>query len=191
MYRCGLFRSNRARMHGLCRTMEHGIGSGPTVLGDRERPAEGVMVHRLSVASLDSGAESPVYGAEPASEGRMGPEARVRPEARVCPAAPVYSEAGPPWSAAAIIFNEVPPGGGVGSNTGTPAPGFKRLTAPLIPQGGATRDITVSVHRAVPGQVGAGTPQLATSYDMSVVDPQSGRWYVKDIRAATQPMGSQ
>jgi hypothetical protein len=41
-----------------------------------------------------------------------------------------------------------------------------------------------------PGQVGAGMPQLAITYDMSVVDQQSGRWYVKDIRASTQPMGS-
>ena len=27
--------------------------------------------------------------------------------------------------------------------------------------------------------------------DMSVVGPHSGRWYVKDIRASTQPMGTQ
>ena len=39
--------------------------------------------------------------------------------------------------------------------------------------------------------VGAGASRLATTHDMSVVDQQSGRWYVKDIRASTQPMGSQ
>jgi hypothetical protein len=59
-----------------------------------------------------------------------------------------------------------------------------------LPQGGATRDSTATVNWTLPGQVGAGTPQLAITYDMSVVDQQSGRWYVKDIRASTQPMGS-
>jgi hypothetical protein len=43
----------------------------------------------------------------------------------------------------------------------------------------------------LPGQVGLGTARLATTYDMSVVDRQSGRWYVEDIRASTQPMGTQ
>jgi len=60
-----LFDSKAARVVGLCRTMEHGIGSGSTGLEHQVRAAEGVMVRRLSVASHDSGAESPVYGAEP------------------------------------------------------------------------------------------------------------------------------
>ena len=61
-----LFDSKAARVVGLCRTMEHGIGSGSTGLEHQVRAAEGVMVRRLSVASHDSGAESPVYGAESA-----------------------------------------------------------------------------------------------------------------------------
>jgi hypothetical protein len=33
-----------------------------------------------------------------------------------------------------------------------------------------------------------GAPALAATYDMSVVDPRSRRWYVKGIRASTQPV---
>ena len=68
---------------------------------------------------------------------------------------------------------------------------FGGITSLEVPQGGATRDITVTVNWTLPGQAGAGASRLATTYDMSVVDQQSGRWYVKDIRASTQPMGSQ
>jgi hypothetical protein len=64
--RCGLFGSNAARVVGLCRTMEHGIGNAlPRTWAVRLGTGEGVMVRRLSVASPDSGAESPVYGDEP------------------------------------------------------------------------------------------------------------------------------
>jgi hypothetical protein len=38
---------------------------------------------------------------------------------------------------------------------------------------------------------GLGAPRLTTTYDMSVIDRHSGRWYVKDIRASTQSMGTQ
>jgi hypothetical protein len=67
---------------------------------------------------------------------------------------------------------------------------FGGITSLQVPQGGTTRDITVTVDWTVPDQVGTGAPRLATTYDMSVIDQQSGRWYVKDIRASTQPMGS-
>lgn len=56
--------------------------------------------------------------------------------------------------------------------------------------GGATRHTRVTADWTIPGQVGPGSPTLVTSYDMSVIDRQSGRWYVKDIRASTQPMGT-
>jgi conjugative transposon protein TcpC len=67
---------------------------------------------------------------------------------------------------------------------------FGGITSLQVPQGEATRDITVTVDWTIPGQVGTGAPRLATSYDMSVVDQQGARWYVKDIRASTQPMGT-
>ena len=104
-------------------------------LGARGRSAEGVMVRRPSVASLDSGAESPVYGEEPsATADRMGPEAK-----------PPWSGGGGRWTVwpmrvvlwaailiigyrgvTAIIFNETPSGASPGNDTGAAAsaPGF-------------------------------------------------------------------
>lgn len=61
----------------------------------------------------------------------------------------------------------------------------------VAPQGGATRHITVTVNWLLPGQAKQGPAQITTTYDMSVVDQQSGKWYVEDIRASTQPMGTQ
>jgi hypothetical protein len=52
--------------------MEHEIGSGSPAPGCQARSAEGVMVRRLSVACLDSGAESPVYGEEPSASADRG-----------------------------------------------------------------------------------------------------------------------
>jgi hypothetical protein len=56
--------------------------------------------------------------------------------------------------------------------------------------GGATRDTTATADWTIPDQVGPGSPTLVTTYDMSVIDQQSGRWYVRDIRASTQSMGT-
>jgi hypothetical protein len=55
-----------------------------------------------------------------------------------------------------------------------------------VPQGGATRNITVTVDWQLTGQ----DTSFAATYDMSVVDQQGDRWYVKEIRASTQPMGT-
>jgi hypothetical protein len=60
-----------------------------------------------------------------------------------------------------------------------------------VPEGGATRDITVTVNWLFPGTGAQGAGQLSAIYNMSVVDQQNGKWYVKDIRASTQPMGTQ
>jgi hypothetical protein len=68
---------------------------------------------------------------------------------------------------------------------------FGSIASITVPRGGATRDITVTVNWVFPGQVRGGVSQLATTYDMSVIDQQSGRWYVREIRASTQPMGTQ
>jgi len=69
------------------------------------------------------------------------------------------------------------------------------LSAPLVMiedvPGGATRDITVTAIWPQSEQVGIGALRLARTYDMAVIDQQSGRWYVRDIRASTQPMGTQ
>jgi hypothetical protein len=125
-------------------------------------------VLRLSVASLDSGAKSPVYGEEPLASADRDLAPR-----------PSWSGGGGRWA--------VRP-----TRVGAPFPASGgSVTSLQVPQGGATRDITATAGWALPGQVGAGVPRLAASYDMSVVDQQSGKWYVKDIRAATQPMGIQ
>lgn len=68
---------------------------------------------------------------------------------------------------------------------------FGSIASIVVPQGGATRDITVTVNWLLSGQARQGVAQLTTTYDMSVVDQQSGKWYVEDIRASTQPMGTQ
>ena len=53
-------------------------------------------------------------------------------------------------------------------------------------QSGATRNITVTVDWQLTGQNGG----FAATYDMTVVDQQGGRWYVEEIRASTQPLGT-
>jgi hypothetical protein len=68
---------------------------------------------------------------------------------------------------------------------------FGSIASIYVPPGGATRDITVTVNWQLAGQAGSGGAQLATTYDMTVVDQQSGKWYVRNIRASTQPMGGQ
>jgi hypothetical protein len=162
------------------------------------------MVRRLSVASLDSGAELTVYGEEPlASTDRVDPTAKspsvggVRRAVRNGSGNP--TEPGAPRSASggelvvssrdqAALGRYLAPRAPISGLSG--AVSFAGITSRQVSQCGATRDITVTAHRTLPGQVGARVVRLATTYDISVVDQQSGRWYVKDIRASTQPMGS-
>jgi Conjugative transposon protein TcpC len=68
---------------------------------------------------------------------------------------------------------------------------YSSIASLTVPHGGATRDITVTVNWVLPGQVRTGVATLVQTYDMTVIDQQSGRWYVKEIRASTQPMGTQ
>jgi Conjugative transposon protein TcpC len=68
---------------------------------------------------------------------------------------------------------------------------YNSIASLNVPPGGATRQITVTVNWQLPSQAGSNGAQLSTTYDMVVVDEQSGKWYVKEIRASTQPMGTQ
>jgi hypothetical protein len=102
-------------------------------------------VRRLSLASVDSGAESSVYGAATSAAASMA-RWRGRPEQA-----------------------RHHQGRGVRSAVKQSAP-----FGPLLP-----------------AQVGTTGSRLPETCDKSVVDQQSGRWYVKDIRASTQPMGSE
>ncbi len=88
----------------------------------------------------------------------------------------------------ATLNRYVMPGASISGLGG--AVSFGSIAAIDVPPGNATREITVTVNWMLPGQVGPAAPRLATTYDLSVVDQQSGRWYVRDIRASTQPMGT-
>ena len=81
------------------------------------------------------------------------------------------------------------PGASVSGLAG--AVSFGSIANITVPPGGATRDITVTVNWVLYGQVSQAAPQLAATYDMSVIDQPGGRWYVREIRASTQPMGTQ
>jgi hypothetical protein len=162
------------------------------------------MVRRLSVASLDSGAELTVYGEEPsASTDRVSPTAKspsVSGGRRAVPnGVGNPTEPGAPRTASggelvvssrdqAALGRYLAPRAPTTGLCG--AVSFGGITSRQVPQCGATRDITMTVNQVPPVQVGTGVVRLATSYDISVVDQQSGKWYVKDIRASTQPMGS-
>jgi hypothetical protein len=161
-------------------------------------------VRRLSVASLDSGAESPVYGEEPsASVGRGntaagppwagdgGPIVAGEPAWRLAPPAAALPSAQQVSAEhdQAARDRYLAPAASVSSLGG--AVGFGGISSLRVPPGGETRDITVTVDWMLRRQVGTGAPRLTASYDTSVVDRQSGRWYVEDIRASTQPMGTQ
>ncbi|MCW2933018.1 MAG: hypothetical protein JWM19_3980 [Actinomycetia bacterium] len=63
---------------------------------------------------------------------------------------------------------------------------FSNIGSLHVPSGGATRDITVTVNWQLAAQQGG----FVTTYDMSVVDLQGGKWYVEDIRASAQPTGT-
>jgi hypothetical protein len=63
---------------------------------------------------------------------------------------------------------------------------YSSIAGLYVPPGGATRHITVTVNWQLAGQQGG----FATTYDMSVTEQQGGRWYVGEIRASTQPMGT-
>jgi Conjugative transposon protein TcpC len=52
-----------------------------------------------------------------------------------------------------------------------------------VPPGGTTRQITVIVIWQLPGQTGMGAAKLEMTYRMSVIDLQSGKWYVNEITA--------
>ncbi len=66
---------------------------------------------------------------------------------------------------------------------------FDSIAGLQVPRGGATRQITVIVIWQLPGQVSANVTKLEMAYRVSVVDLQSGKWYVNEISAATEAVG--
>jgi len=72
---------------------------------------------------------------------------------------------------------------------------FDSIGALVVPPGGATRQITVTVIWQLPEQPAASAnlgmaSKLEVTYGMSVVDLQSGKWYVKEIGASTEAVGA-
>ncbi len=73
---------------------------------------------------------------------------------------------------------------------------FDSIAALHVPPGGAARQITVSVIWQLPEQPGSAAgnlgmaSKLEMTYGMSVVDLQSGKWYVKEIGASTEAVGA-
>jgi len=73
---------------------------------------------------------------------------------------------------------------------------FDSISALHVPPGGATRQITVTVIWQLPEQPGSASgnlgmaSKLEVTYGMSVVDLQSGKWYVKEIGASTEAVGA-
>ena len=67
---------------------------------------------------------------------------------------------------------------------------FDSIASLHVPPGGATRQITATVIWQVPGQGESGVTKLEMAYGMSVVDLQSGKWYVNEISASTEAVGA-
>jgi hypothetical protein len=60
---------------------------------------------------------------------------------------------------------------------------FDSIARLEVPPGGTARQITATVIWQVPGQGAPGAAKLEMTYRMSVVDLQSGKWYVNEISA--------
>ncbi len=68
---------------------------------------------------------------------------------------------------------------------------FDSIAGVDVPAGGATREISVTVIWQLAGQDESSVTKLAMTYGMSVVELQSGKWYVKEISASTEAVGAQ
>jgi hypothetical protein len=66
---------------------------------------------------------------------------------------------------------------------------FDSIAALQVPPGGTTRQITVSVIWQLGDPASADITKLEMAYRVSVVDLQSGKWYVNEISAATEAVG--
>jgi hypothetical protein len=166
-------------------------------------------VRRLSVASLDSGAELSVYSAAPSASADRSDTATA-PLRAIGLGVPRYPVNGgragstePAWLSAPPVAHHAISGPAAALALASRLPAFAQARASgdwAVPRqpagkhlvlGKAAGDTPVADGLMASGQVRSGVPRLTTTCDMSVVDRQSARWYVKDIRASTQPMGTQ
>jgi hypothetical protein len=68
---------------------------------------------------------------------------------------------------------------------------FDSIAGIEVPSGGAVRHITVTVVWQLLDQDGLTSAKVTMAYGVSVVDLQSGKWYVKGISASTEAVGAQ
>jgi conjugative transposon protein TcpC len=68
---------------------------------------------------------------------------------------------------------------------------FGSISSLEVPPGGTMRHITVTVVWQLLDQDGLTSAKVAMTYGVSVVDLQSGKWYVKGISASTEAVGAQ
>jgi hypothetical protein len=68
---------------------------------------------------------------------------------------------------------------------------FDSIASLEVPPGGAVRHITVTVVWQLLDQDGLTSAKVTMAYGVSVVDLQSGKWYVKGISASTEAVGAQ
>lgn len=66
---------------------------------------------------------------------------------------------------------------------------FDSIAGLVVPSGGTTRQISVTVIWQLAGEVGEDVAKLEMTYRMSVVALQSGKWYVKEVSASTEAVG--
>ncbi len=67
---------------------------------------------------------------------------------------------------------------------------FGSISGWPVPRRGNSRPTTATAIWRVPGQGSTGFSELFKAYRMSVVDLQSGKWYVNEISAATEAVGA-
>jgi Conjugative transposon protein TcpC len=67
---------------------------------------------------------------------------------------------------------------------------FDAIAGLHVPPGGSARQISVTVIWQVPDQGEPSITKLEMTYGMSVVDLQSGKWYVNQISASTEAVGA-
>jgi hypothetical protein len=90
---------------------------------------------------------------------------------------------------AAALNRFLVPGAAVTGLNGDVA--FDSIAGLTVPPGGSIRHITVTVVWQVQSQANPTTAKLTMTYGVSVVDLQSGKWYVKGISASTEAVGGQ
>lgn len=148
-------------------------------------------MRRLSVASLDSAAESSVYGDEPADGAGRRDWPRAWRPSPICAGSAAPELGAPPLATACRR---------VGSAQSAWLPAPSSATAPSVLQPGSGLAAKTELASQLPSFFHVSDDQASQSAllmysianpgncDMSVVDQQNGRWYVKDIRASMQPM---